>query len=94
MPEFKVTFEFPDGHKSVYTGKHFRLYGIRHGNSRPFYVTLECLSPKDIYNDEMILQDSLSFFYKDLMAIMRIGTNRGRVMVKPAWFHKIIIDRK
>ena len=88
-----VEFEFENGRKAIY-GYNESLRGIRGSNGgRPQYATYTChVSQRelDYYMQREPLIDPARFFFMDVMHVLSGGGTRGRTMIKPLWFHRMI----
>jgi len=86
--KFNIEFEFEDSHIITCTGY---TKGIRHKNQRPYYATITCKTAEEDFTLDATAKEIVFKFAP--FALKPPFTQKGRVILRPAWFHKIIANR-
>ena len=90
---FSTQFEYKDGYANTQYGlSHLR--GIRHNSNRPFYITFSFTASQEEFNNLGFDDRVKEYFFMEVMPAMGPGPYKGRIMIKPAWFHKLLTTKE
>ncbi len=89
MSSFTIEFEFQDG-TTLTTA--MRPRGIKNSaGDRPYYATITCLKKELVHIEQ---EQFKALVFKDIPSTLAGGyIQKGRVMLKPFWFHKIMTTK-